>query len=61
MEHIPAFAGFAQGRSGINAGPARRFCVYAELLAGISQAKAELCGGINKKNNDLVILSASCL
>jgi len=39
--------------SGINNGPAGRNGVYAELLAGISQAKAELCAVINAKNNTL--------
>jgi len=39
--------------SGINNGHAGRNCVYAELLAGISQAKAELCAVINAKNNKL--------
>jgi len=41
--------------SGINNGPAGRNCVYAELLAGISQAKAELCAVINAKNNTIEI------
>jgi hypothetical protein len=44
MEPGAAGAGFAQGGCGINAGPVvRASCVYAELLAGTSQARAELC------------------
>lgn len=43
MEPVTACAGFAQGGSGINVGPGAWTGVYAELLAGISQAKAELC------------------
>jgi len=44
MEPGAAGAGFAQGGCGINAGPVVRApCVYAELLAGILQAKDEIC------------------
>lgn len=42
MEHFPDGAGFAQGGSGINAGYVGGTRVYAELLASISKAKAEL-------------------
>ena len=47
MEPFPGFAGFAQGGRGINDGLVWRALCSSELLASISQAKAELCAVIN--------------